>query len=315
MKTGAAILFAIFASASAFTPPLVATRAVAAPKKAAAKAGTKVVGKAKKPVAAKKIVAAKPAVDFKSLFAKKTAKPVAAKPVAAKSASKKIVAKKPVGKKAAATKTVAQKPVAKKAPAFDFFAKKAPAPAASKKVVAKKAVAKKAVAKKPIAKKVFAKKPVAKKAVAKSVVQKRNPGDFAYPSISNAAGNFKLGSISGGGNKAPGSIWTVPDFSDPKLQIKRDPKFYAEAAKTRLNKAKQDFVYDDGLTVIERKQKGSQAIFLSGSARSQIDKDSIVGEIDGVDYFGLSADRFQLLMISIFGALTLFGCLTGNLQL
>lgn len=56
-------------------------------------------------------------------------------------------------------------------------------------------------------------------------------------------------------------------------------------------------------------------MFLSGSARSQVDKSAIVGEIDGVDYFGLSADRFQLLFISVFGIFTLVGCLSGNLKL
>ena len=81
-------------------------------------------------------------------------------------------------------------------------------------------------------------------------------------------------------------------------------------------KAKTDFAYDDGLTDLERKQRATIPIFLTGSAKSQADPSAISDvEIQGVDYFGLSADRFQLLMISVFGLFTLVGSLSGNLKL
>merc|ERR1712071_482294 len=189
-----------------------------------------------------------------------------------------------------ATRAIAKKPV-----------KSAGTWAATKKVVAKKAPVKKAATKKV----------VAKKAPAPSITSDTG----GYPSFSTGAEKFKIKGISGGGNKAPVWKWDVPDFSDPKLQKERDPAFYAAAAKTRLTKGKADFVYDDGLTEIERKQRVTIPIFLSGSAKSQIDPTAIANDIEGVDYFGLSGDRFQLLMISIFALFTLVGCLSGNLQL
>ena len=148
----------------------------------------------------------------------------------------------------------------------------------------------------------------------RSFLNKWQAPTSAYPTFPGAS-KFKIKGISGGGNKANANVWEVPDFSDPKLQIERDPEFYAAAAKTRLTKAKTDFVYEDGLTEIERKQRATIPMFLTGSAKSQVDKSAIVGEIEGVDYFGLSGDRFQLLMISIFGLFTLVGSLSGNLKL
>lgn len=133
----------------------------------------------------------------------------------------------------------------------------------------------------------------------------------AYPMFDTSSLKFP---ISGGGNKAPtGKKWTPPDFSDPKLQIERDPEFYAAAAKTRLAK-KQVFVYEDGLTDLERKQRVTIPEFLTGSAKSRIDKTAIA-EVEGVDYFGLSADDFQLTMLSILGLFTLVGCLSGSIKL
>merc|ERR1712071_446500 len=123
---------------------------------------------------------------------------------------------------------------------------KKPVKSAGTKVVAKKAPVKKAPVKKAATKKV-----VAKKAPAPSITSDTG----GYPSFSTGAEKFKIKGISGGGNKAPVWKWDVPDFSDPKLQKERDPAFYAAAAKTRLTKGKADFVYDDGLTEIERKQR------------------------------------------------------------
>jgi len=133
-----------------------------------------------------------------------------------------------------------------------------------------------------------------------------------YVSVASQAQTFRLPSISGGGNRKPQVALGIWDFSDPKLQKDRDPKFYAEAAKSRTIK-QQEFVYDDGLTEIETKQKKIQGSFLSGSARSQIDSTAIA-DIGGVDYFGLNGDRFQLLFIALFGLFTLVGSLSGNLK-
>merc|ERR1719199_561744 len=74
---------------------------------------------------------------------------------------------------------------------------------------------------------------------------------------------------------------------------------------------KADFSYEDGLTILERRQRKNQGEFLTGSAKSQADKDSIVGEIDAPDFGGLDQDRFQLLFITVFGLLTLVGSLSG----
>jgi hypothetical protein len=227
-------------------------------------------------------------------------KVVAKKPVAV---TKKVVAKKPVAKKPVAKKPVAKKPVAKK-----LFAKKP---------VAKKPVAKKPVAKKPVAKKRFAKKPVAKKVVqSKTTPNKGPPASKGYPSLSSAASKISF-NIKVSGSPPPRG-YQQPNFADPRLQFKRDPAVWAAAAKTRqapLSGNNIDYVYEDGLTVIERKQKENLTSFLTGSAKSQIDTTAIRDiEADNL-LFGLDPDRFQLLFITIFGLFTLVGCLSGTVQL
>mmetsp|Transcript_42111 Transcript_42111/g.77954 ORF Transcript_42111/g.77954 Transcript_42111/m.77954 type:complete len:181 (-) Transcript_42111:242-784(-) len=160
---------------------------------------------------------------------------------------------------------------------------------------------------------------MATRAVGKAAAESSAPPESkGYPSIADSAESFKpFANISGGGNKGPPQWWTVPDFSDPALQIERDPAFYAEAAKTRLSKGKTEFAYDDGLTELERRQRGTaMSTFLTGSAKSQVDTTSIRDDIAGEDFlFGLSADRFQLLFIAVFGLFTLVGCLSGTVQL
>ena len=142
------------------------------------------------------------------------------------------------------------------------------------------------------------------------------PASKGYPSIADSAGKIKF-NVAGGGNKAPPSGYKVPNFADARLQIDRDPAFYAEAAKTRTTAFSRtnDYVYEDGLTVIERQQRASIPAFLSGSARSQIDKSSIRDDLE-VDtlIFGLDTDRFQLLFLAVFGLFTLVGSLSGNLN-
>mmetsp|Transcript_7737 Transcript_7737/g.11275 ORF Transcript_7737/g.11275 Transcript_7737/m.11275 type:complete len:187 (+) Transcript_7737:99-659(+) len=146
--------------------------------------------------------------------------------------------------------------------------------------------------------------------------EKVAPQSGGYPSWSEAASKIKFSGISGGGNKGPTLAVPYPDFSDPKLQIERDPAVYAAAAKTRQALGKNaEFLYEDGLTEIERKQRVTLPSFLTGSAKSQIDA-SAIEEVDtDIGFFGLSPDRFQLLFISIFGLFTLVGCLSGALKL
>ena len=82
-------------------------------------------------------------------------------------------------------------------------------------------------------------------------------------------------------------------------------------ARCRKLSASADFAIDDGLTVLERRQTKNLPEFLTGSAKSQADKSTIVGEIEAPVFGGLSQDRFQLLFISVFGLLTLVGSLSG----
>lgn len=137
-----------------------------------------------------------------------------------------------------------------------------------------------------------------------------------YPSFRSATENWKpFSNISGGGNKGPVNKIEVADFSNPALQIDRDPAFYAAAAATR-GTAKQSFAFDDGLTDLERKQRATIPTFLTGSAKSQADFNTIRDDVVADEFaFGLDADRFQLLFIAVFGIFTLVGCLSGALEL
>merc|ERR1712238_110490 len=264
----------LVASASAFTAPLYATRAIS-----------------------------KPAVAKKSPFAKKA--PL--KKVVSKVAPKKTAApkKKLFGKKApvAAPKTVA--PKKKLFGGTKVVAKSAPKKAAPKKFVKKAVVSKKAAPKKFV-----------KKQVAKKTGPKQSGG---YISFADAASKIKFVGYDGGGNKPVPAGFAVPDFSVPSLQKTRDPSFYAAAAKRRkdiFSSSKTDFAYDDGLTAIERKQKGSLDKFLAGSAKNVNDKTLMRNDVVADTLiFGLSPDRFQLLFIAVFGVFTLVGALSGTLNL
>jgi len=219
------------------------------------------------------------------------------------------MATRAVGRKTAAksaTRTIAKKKVVAKKPA-------------AKKVVAKKPVAKKPVrkfgAKKPVAKKPVAKKPVAKKPVAKKSASP--PASKSYPSFSSAASKVAFNvKVSG---KAPPKGYQQPNYADPRLQIDRDPAVWAAAAKTRqapLSGNKIEYVYEDGLTELERKQRSTLPSFLTGSAKSQIDSTAIRNDVEADNLlFGLDPDRFQLLFITVFGLFTLIGCLSGTVQL
>merc|ERR1711862_649511 len=110
--------------------------------------------------------------------------------------------------------------------------------------------------------------------------------------------------ISGGGKKAPRGL-SVPDFSDPKMQKARDPEFYKAAAKTRksaFSSVGQEYVIDDGLTDLERKQRSIAPSFLTGSAKSQADATTIRDDVEADDFFGLGPDpsNFFLLLFLVF---------------
>ena len=153
------------------------------------------------------------------------------------------------------------KPVAKKAAA------PAAKPAPAAKVVAKKVVAKPA----PVAKKVVAKaapKPVAK--VAPKPVAKKGPAKPA----------FKLPSLTG--------------------KIPAKPKIKLNAPSTTRVKKLVNYVYDDGLTVLERKQRGTPtATFLTGSAKSSVDKSAIRPDlIVGEEYYFSPFDTSLIFVFS-----------------
>lgn len=187
-----------------------------------------------------------------------------------------------------------------------------------------KAPATKAVAKKKApAKKVAVKKAAPKKAAKPNpllnlkgaTANKPPPASKGYPSFAEKAQNFKLGKGKISGGAAGKTI--VPVFVHPTVNTAPAPDFdYKEAAKARKTPQTQEFVYDDGLTVIERKQKKSIPAFLSGSARSKVAAEAPRDDIEVTEYpFGLDADRFQLLFISLFSLFTLVGCLSGSVQL
>jgi hypothetical protein len=156
------------------------------------------------------------------------------------------------------------------------------------KVVAKP-VAK--VVAKPVAKVVA--KPVAKvvakpvvKAVAKpaaKVVAKAAPKAVAKPVVKKvvaAKPAFKLPSLTG---KIP-----------PK------PKISLAAPSTKRAKKLGTFVYDDGLTVLERRQRGTAtATFLTGSAKSRPDPSAIRSDLSvGESYFFSPYDTTVLFVFS-----------------
>jgi len=210
--------------------------------------------------------------------------------------------------KAPATKAVKKVPIKKVA------VKKA----AVKKVAVKKAAPKKAAPKKKVTPKKIVRKKASPKKVARKTAAPRKapPASKGYPSFAAKAQNFKLGGgkISGGGANRD----IQPVFIHPILNESPIPAFdYKELAKTRKTPQTQEFVYDDGLTILERKQKTTIPAFLTGSARSKVEKSELRSDIDlDSEYpFGLSGDRFQLLFISIFSLFTLVGCLSGNVAL
>lgn len=143
-----------------------------------------------------------------------------------------------------------------------------------------------------------------------SIRQKPPPASKGYPSFADKAQNFSLGRISGGGNKA-----IAPVFVHPTVNTAPVPDFdYKEAAKGRTTR-NQEFLIDDGLTDLERKQSITLPAFLTGSAKSSAVLSEVRDDIQVADFGGLSPDRFQLLFIAVFGIFTLVGCLSGSVSL
>jgi hypothetical protein len=153
-------------------------------------------------------------------------------------------------------------------------AKKAAAPAAKAAPVAKKVVAKPA----PVAKKVVAKaapKPVAK--VAPKPVAKIAPKPLVKKGPAKPA--FKLPSLTG---KIP---------SKPKIKL--------SAPSTSRVKKLVNYVYDDGLTELERRQRGTPtATFLTGSAKSSVDKSAIRPDLVVGDEYFFSPFDTSLIFVS-----------------
>jgi len=279
MKT-AGVFALLWASAAAFTSPLLATRAVGGIDKKTVKS---TVAKVSAPVK-------KAATNVKK------AVPVNKVTSAVKKAA-------PVKKVTAAVKKAA--PVKKVTAAV----KKAPAPVKKAVSAVKKAA--------PVPKQAGTKAVSSFRSAAKSVAAsatKAPPQSQGYPSFSSSAQNFSLGRISGGGNKS-----IRPVFVHPTVNTAAVPSFdYKDLGKKRLSKIKGDFVYDDGLTELERRQRATIPAFLTGGAKTfkNVDKTAITKDIAISDYpFGLNGDQFQLLFISIFGLFTLVGALSGNIKL
>jgi len=177
--------------------------------------------------------------------------------------------------------------------------------------------AKKAPAKKAAPKKAAPKKAAPKKAAPKKVVAKTGPPESkGYPSFASKASNVAF-NIKTSGN-APPTGFKQPFYGQPGLQFERDPAVWAAAAKTRQSPLSRniDYVYEDGLTVIERSQRDKLPAFLTGSAKSQADLSTIREDLEADTLiFGLDPDRFQLLFITVFGLFTLVGCLSGTVTL
>ena len=147
-------------------------------------------------------------------------------------------------------------------------------------LLATRAVGKPAPAKKPVATvavKKAAPKPVVKKA-APVVAKKAAPVAKAAPA--KAAPKPKpVVKVS----------LKAPAFSLPSLKAKPKPKINIQGPKTTRVAKKVAFAYDDGLTELERKQRKSLPIFLTGSAKSQVDPTSVRPElVKGTDEYFFS---------------------------
>ena len=93
-----------------------------------------------------------------------------------------------------------------------------------------------------------------------------------------------------------------PAFTLPSLKGKVPPKptIKLSAPSTQRTKKLGTFVYDDGLTVLERRQRGTPtATFLTGSAKSRADKSTIRTDLSvGESYFFSPYDTSILFVFS-----------------
>lgn len=194
------------------------------------------------------------------------------------------------------------------------FATRAVGKAPATKAVKKSRFGKKAPVAKVAVKKVAVKKVAVKKA-AKAPRSKAPPVSKGYPSFADKAQNFKLGKGKISGGAAGRTI--EPVFIHPTVNTEPAPSFdYKAAAQARVTpNTRSDYVFDDGLTILERRQKSTIPAFLTGSARSRVVAEPIRDDIEEQLYpFGLTGDRFQLLFISVFSLFALVGALSGNVS-
>jgi len=157
-------------------------------------------------------------------------------------------------------------------------------------------------------------------AVATTVAeQKKVPQSGGYPSFRDSTESWKpFAGISGGGDKAPEPAFPRPDWSNAKQQaIARDPEFYKAAAQQRLAKGKPEFAFDDGLTVLERKQISNAPAFLTGSAKTSLfaNKEDIETGYDVSELTPMDKNKIQLAGITFIGLLAMVGCLSGTVEL
>ena len=86
-------------------------------------------------------------------------------------------------------------------------------------------------------------------------------------------------------------------FAPPMMVFGKKKASAAPASKTKQQK-KVQFIYEDGLTPIERQQRATQPTFLSGAAKSQKDESAIDPEYADVGNSNLSQSQ-TLTLISV----------------
>jgi hypothetical protein len=95
-------------------------------------------------------------------------------------------------------------------------------------------------------------------------------------------------------------------ISLPKVAAKPKAKISIQGPKTTRVKKNIDYVYDDGLTELERKQRISLPIFLTGSAKSQKDTTAIRPDLfQGTDEYYFSPYDTTLATLGAFAIISL----------
>jgi hypothetical protein len=139
----------------------------------------------------------------------------------------------------------------------------------------------------------------AKPAVAKKVEVKKT-AVAAKPAVK--------ASVVKGAVKPVASKKTTPAFTLPSLKgkIPQKPKITVSAPSTSRTKKNVDYVFDDGLTVLERRQRGTPtATFLTGSANSRAVKSAIRDDIAVGDEYFLSPYDTSIAVVFFFTLISL----------